>query len=260
MGRYDGWVLYSDVDGTLMTSQFEVPARNLEALRAFTREGGRFALATGRGQDNTGELASGLYVNAPCVILNGSGVYDYQAEQTLMELFLPPKARGTLEQITCEWPEIRAVIWCGGTRYDVGARTGDNFGCVEVATFNELAGRPWQKAIFTLPEEQREAFARRLTELSFDGVRVTASSRHFVELLPAAASKGNAIEFLISRYGWRRDRVLAVGDYLNDFEMLSKHGLRGFCPSNAHDDIKAVCERVLCSVDDGAIAELIESL
>ena len=37
MGRFDSCYLFSDVDGTLMTSEYTIPQVNIDALRRFTR-------------------------------------------------------------------------------------------------------------------------------------------------------------------------------------------------------------------------------
>ena len=48
MGKFDGLLLASDFDDTLYGLDLRIPERNLEAIRYFTGEGGRFAVATGR--------------------------------------------------------------------------------------------------------------------------------------------------------------------------------------------------------------------
>ena len=48
MGKFSGYLLACDIDGTLVSSSV-VPQRNIDAIRMFTEEGGIFALATARG-------------------------------------------------------------------------------------------------------------------------------------------------------------------------------------------------------------------
>ena len=57
MGKFDGVLLASDFDNTLVwtedalrqgTAMPQVPERNREALRYFMANGGRFAISTGR--------------------------------------------------------------------------------------------------------------------------------------------------------------------------------------------------------------------
>ena len=55
----------------------------------------------------------------------------------------------------------------------------------------------------------------------------------------------------------RQLTVCAVGDYENDSAVLSAADI-AVCPSNATEDIKAICDLCLCSNDEGVIADLVE--
>ena len=48
MAKYDQIVIVSDIDGTFLGTGGQLVARNLAAIEAFKREGGRFTLATRR--------------------------------------------------------------------------------------------------------------------------------------------------------------------------------------------------------------------
>ena len=77
MGRFDGVLLASDFDNTLiytedaLRSGAPVPplsARNREALEWFMAEGGRFTVATGRALAAFVNYAGGVPMNAPSVV------------------------------------------------------------------------------------------------------------------------------------------------------------------------------------------------
>ena len=48
LGKFEGVLLASDFDDTLVGSDCEVSRGNREALEYFVREGGRFTVSTGR--------------------------------------------------------------------------------------------------------------------------------------------------------------------------------------------------------------------
>ena len=48
MGKFDGWLIATDLDGTLINRDGAIPQRNLDAIRTFQDEGGLFTIATGR--------------------------------------------------------------------------------------------------------------------------------------------------------------------------------------------------------------------
>ena len=48
MGRFDGVMILTDMDGTLLDSQSRLSPENRRAILRFIQQGGRFSVATGR--------------------------------------------------------------------------------------------------------------------------------------------------------------------------------------------------------------------
>ena len=76
MKRFEGVLLASDMDGTLLNSSRLIGRENREALRWFTDCGGRFCVATGRAVEVTRMYFNDIPVNAPYICLNGALVYS----------------------------------------------------------------------------------------------------------------------------------------------------------------------------------------
>ena len=57
--------------------------------------------------------------------------------------------------------------------------------------------------------------------------------------------------------GFDNVKVYCIGDYENDIDML-KNADKAFCPSNAIDEVKSLCQHILCDHDEGALADMIE--
>ena len=51
-------------------------------------------------------------------------------------------------------------------------------------------------------------------------------SGHFLDFIPARASKGNAIRYLSNKFNLELSKIIVSGDSMNDFEMLNS-----ICPS-----------------------------
>lgn len=51
--KYDGIVIYSDLDGTLLDSERNLSKENMDAINSFISQGGRFGVATGRMERTT---------------------------------------------------------------------------------------------------------------------------------------------------------------------------------------------------------------
>ena len=80
-----GWLLASDIDGTLNDKRRHLPSRNRHAIRRFVYDcGGTMILASGRSIASMRRHFEKLHLNSGyAVFLNGAGVYDYKNEQIL---------------------------------------------------------------------------------------------------------------------------------------------------------------------------------
>ena len=63
------------------------------------------------------------------------------------------------------------------------------------------------------------------------------SDPHFVELLPKYVDKGVAVEKLMRYLDINREKVICVGDSINDMPMLRYAGM-GVAMGNAQDKVK----------------------
>ena len=78
MGRYDGILIASDLDGTFLGKKSRVVQENVDAVRAFCAQGGLFTFATGR---HHGHILQALpctreLCNIPVIFANGGYLYD----------------------------------------------------------------------------------------------------------------------------------------------------------------------------------------
>ena len=77
MGIFDGILLCTDLDGTLLKNDGSISSENLEAIEYFKREGGAFTFVTGRPHYIAHDICEMIKPNVPFGCLNGGGVYDH---------------------------------------------------------------------------------------------------------------------------------------------------------------------------------------
>ncbi len=115
MGRFDGVLLASDFDNTLIYTEdalrtgMPVPplsGGNRAALESFMAQGGRFAVATGRALPAFEKLAPMIPMNTPCVICNGAAIYDFAGGGYLETALLPEKSRERGQQVLDAFPQV----------------------------------------------------------------------------------------------------------------------------------------------------------
>lgn len=76
-----------------------------------------------------------------------------------------------------------------------------------------------------------------------DQLNICSSKPSYLEIMNSAASKTNAIKFLLNKYGLKREEIIVIGDNFNDKEMIEFGGM-GVAMGNAPDEVKAAANFV----------------
>jgi hypothetical protein len=262
MAIFDGVLLVSDFDDTLVDRQKRVPERTREALAYFTENGGLFTLASGRSLESVRPQLVGLPIGCPVVASNGAQVYDFQKEQLLYRSEMPQEAYGDFARLMAEFPQLALEIYAGGQNYCVRPNLVtwkhlEIVGMTAIEKDLQDVPRPWAYAKF---EERQEVLTKIQTyvEEQFPGrYEVSFSAPFLLEAAIQGCNKGNGVLQLAKSLGIDRKNIYCAGDNENDLSMLEIAEI-GFVPSGGKAEPKA--DVVVCDCDQGAIADVIEYL
>lgn len=258
-------LLLSDVDGTLADTPAPIPERNKKAIRRFTDAGGHFALATGRAPSSTAPFVRQLPVNAPCILYNGCGIYDFTQQKMLHATHLPKTFYAYLEAFHSQFPDAGIAILAesvyasvsGHSYIDRLLRPYEPSGITRLRL--EEVTFPCIKAIFLMDEEDFPKISQFIEQQGWNDVSFVRSSPYFYEMLPLNVNKGSCLQTYSNLTGIPLPRIAAIGDYYNDEVMLRSAGISATV-EEAPDDIKALCTFVAGSCKNGALADFIEYL
>lgn len=271
MGKFDNVLIFSDIDGTYIDENRMTIPRNDEAVRRFTAEGGIFAFASGRMEKNTEKTIPNILelTNFPTIFSNGANVYDLRTDTSLCEFFMDPETvMPLLDFVMAKYrPEvgIRATI-PGGFLFPY-----DHPLIARDKSFNPTImykrdPSEWDlsrifKIVFRAETDVLMRMQKEMLPLFGGDVDIILSESEILEAQQKGVSKGSAVKLIRDALAERGTpkRVVCIGDYENDLEMLRVADLAA-CPSNALDSVKETSDVVLCSCNDGAIADLIEYL
>lgn len=271
MGRFDGILIVSDVDGTFLDRRGGLVARNLAAVSRFCAGGGMFTFATGRIHYNISSVVpdTGKIANVPGIMANGAYLYDFIAGRALAECFMEPSP--TLEvmrMIARDYPDcgIRVSTASGFLTDSLDGIIGRDLVRyamreVTVAPMNEWRAEDWYKVVLRGESARLDDLRGRIAAEWPGRFTLCKSSPEILELLRVGCTKASALDHLravCTREG-RAPLVCAVGDYENDLELLGAADL-AFCPTNAIASVRAVARLCPVSCDDGVIAELIDQI
>ena len=264
MGKFDGLLLASDFDDTLYGPDRRIPPRNLEAIRYFTGEGGRFTVATGRAHRTFAPYAPLVPMNAPAVLSNGAAIYDFQADRALAQTRLPPSAPRDLGAILEEFPSLALEAYHGEDIYvcnpnEITFAHLKKVNCGYTRLPIAQIPTPWVKAIF---HEQREVLlqvqARMLEQL---GNRYEAifSNHYYLEITRKGSTKGGMVARVARMLGIAPEGVYCVGDNQNDIPMLALSAIP-FAPANCAREVRDWGAKILCGCGEGVIGDIVDIL
>ena len=81
MGKFDGILICTDLDGTLLKSDKSISEEVKKKIEYFMSEGGYFTVMTGRAPQTTRKIADEIKINCPYGCTNGGGLYDHYEEK-----------------------------------------------------------------------------------------------------------------------------------------------------------------------------------
>ena len=265
MGKFDGILICTDLDDTLLSTDKSVSSENLKAIEYFKSQGGYFTFVTGRVPQGAKLLLDYIHPNAPIVAYNGAGIYDFEKNELIWGLYLDKKALKILDFVTEKIPETGFVI-CTDTRVCFSRQNyrTDLYRKIEQLaednTPHNQITEPIKKVVFVAEEDVITKVRKLIEENDFgEEFDYVQSSANYYEILPAGASKGTGLHKLTQLLDLSPDMTIAVGDNENDISMI-KEAKIGIAVGNALDIVKESADIVTVTNDENAIAKIIYDL
>ena len=260
-GKFSGLLIASDFDLTFFDKGF-IPERNIEATRYFMENGGLFTISTARPVDSLERFLPMFSINAPAILSNGGVIYDYQNRRLLHACYLPPRALAAAREVYERFPGARIELF---TATGVGiARelpilsekeqsTRPQGNLIDIYSFDE----PVTRIVYLAEKELTAEIADYVMSRSDGEYGEIRSMNNFYNVMPNGVSKGAGLIRLAEILGIPIENTYCIGDDYNDVEMLKTAGV-GACPENAVQAVKEICDIVVCAMNDGAVAGLID--
>ena len=257
-------LLAIDLDGTLVNDRLELDPRDVAAVKAATAAGVAVVLATGRMFKSSLRYAEPLGLNGPIINYQGAMVREIASGEVWYrcELTIPMQQRVLAFAEPRDW---HANAYVDERVYTARPRPeADLYARIAMVPY-EVVGplSKWVRQDSTkmvLVDMDPEDVPARIAELSAwmgDVGRVTRSLDWFVEVVNPQVSKARALAMVADRLGVAQADVCAIGDNMNDEDMVSWAGL-GVAMGNAPAALKTVAKYVTASIDEAGVAQVIE--
>ena len=260
MGKFDGILFCSDIDGTLLNSEGLISEGNKAAIKYFQDNGGAFTACTGRHPNVVKYALSEIKINAPIISYNGAIIYDHDAGETVR---LMPLSDETILDCIRFVDKDRDIIDLvlsarndsiyfavdrenGGYFAPDGKAKGARFSTPEEC-FESLPKENLYKALFRVVPSGSERVRDAAIEFFADN-EVSRSWIRGVEVNHWEGTKGPSSRYLAQKMGKRL--LVCAGDYENDLSMIRDADI-GFAMENGVDEVKSVADVIApnCSAD-----------
>jgi Cof subfamily protein (haloacid dehalogenase superfamily) len=264
-----------DIDGTLLDENSRLPASNRNAVAEAAARGIEIALVTGRRYDFATPIARQFPCPLTMIVNNGALVKSSDGDTQLVHLLPRGLAARVLDaasafheqaSVCFNRPRENQVIyeridWEDPLRRGYFERNREYL--AEMSPLRDcLTEDPIQVMFTGYAKEVREieGFLTRLPfAVEYSLARTIYDKRDFglVDVVAPGCSKGATLAEWVRRRGWSREDVMAIGDNLNDLEMLQYAGLP-VVMGNSVPELKSLGWRETLSNDQGGVAAAIE--
>ncbi|MCR5429675.1 MAG: HAD family hydrolase [Eubacterium sp.] len=261
MGKFDGFLICSDVDSTLTYEAGKVSDENAKAIKYFQDEGGLFTLATGRAPSFMEHFSDKLKINAPIVSFNGTLLYDTGKDEIIKTW---PMEKAVVYKIFKYLQETYPEIW----HYSFGVNTSIN---AQYEAKNHRADDGTLDALFdSFPDEMYKVLTVQSEPLTLeikhdliqkfgDKLQFYRSWNEGLEYVSLESGKGIAVDYLKKHLKGQIHTTVGVGDYENDITLIEYADI-GYAVENSIDEVKKAADRITVKNTENAIAAVIKDL
>ena len=238
-------LIASDMDGTLLDENSQVPPETYELILALHEHGVHFAASSGRRYDRLCEFFAPVRDKMDFVAANGAQVYA-DGKMVDREVYSHLAIR-RLAQAVATFPNLHLALFDRTKSFLLDDE------CKFVREVDK--DLPNAERIWELPDPSVNIIK---ASIFCDDCAVMDSAyvlqRELGQLFTFAKASG--IAQLAEHYGIGRDEIMAFGDSMNDYEIIRFVGT-GCAMENARPALKAVADRVVgCNRDHAVQQEL----
>ncbi len=276
-------ILFTDLDGTLLTTEKKVSESTREKLLTMIRNGNSLVLASGRPVDSILEVleelnikeeviqmqsegsaeAGGIYATA----YNGAVLYDCIRDEVIESYSVPMRAAQKLFDLAKErglhiqtYADSHVVSIAEDAAIRYYTRVIHMPYVIGEQLEKELTHEPFKVLTIDLDDREKLECFRREIEASALGEDLACafSNNYYLEFFNKNAGKGNALIHMCRGLNVLEQNAVAVGDEENDISMIEAAGV-GVAMANASPELKKYADYITENDNNkDGIAEVID--
>lgn len=281
-------VIASDMDGTLLGEDHKIAPETLSAIKEACDAGIRFMICTGRNFPGAMNELEGADLTCDYIVGSGAEVRDPR-QQVMRSTAISPRLCREIYETVRKYP-ISVTFCTDGDDYRIGTEEEVEESLIrQIQAFHlnqcrdeirdtelyqrmkrntrvisgieelEKAGLPVYKLfLFSGDLEMLDKIRRELEKNQ--EIAVSSSFENNLEITDVKAQKGPVLKEYIESLGYTMDEVMALGDSLNDYSMLSMDFGATVAMENAVPEIRRVAKYTTRSNVEFGVAYAIREL
>ena len=269
-------LLFTDLDGTLLTDDKRILDADMAAIDAMLSRGHKLVLCTGRPLTSAKQLAQKYGFDKPgffLVSFNGGLIYDYATEKAILTRYIPVEEVKFImdaahrygmhahtysgDYVVSEYETEQLKTYCRLMKMDyvVVKDIREYYG-----EFINVVVKPPIKVNIITPFDHSSLvdFRAEMRKTTAGKLFDVFSKPEMLEFSHMQSNKGDAVRFMAEYYKVPLEDTIAVGDEENDCPMIDAAGV-GVAVANASQVAKNIADYVTANDNNhSAIAEVIE--
>lgn len=258
-------IFMTDLDGTLLTDDKRILDKDRAAIARFREGGGIFTAATGRGWAMARRIVEDeLHLDAPSVLFNGAGVYDFGQDKFLWQCEIGSAAREYIRRLNAMFPEKlgfevlhKQTVFVPFINQKEREHLEMESVVPDMRPLDDIPDGGWLKFVIAAEPSVLDDVEEAVSAGGFEQAQWVRSAPIFFECLPKGVDKSRGFAELIRILGAEDRFSVAAGDYMNDKAMIEKAKL-GAAPASALEAVRNAADIVVCDNNSGAISEVID--
>lgn len=263
------------MDGTLLNDHKEISKENAAAVKKLKDSGVYFVIATGRHDSMIKAYLDELNIEMPVISCNGALVRNPFSDRMFSSTPIEKEKVLHVAEI-CRSHGADYHIYCHNTIYGEGLTGKMKYYKERNNTLSErdqiklFMSKDYKDFIMNTAEElykvlilssnPSELETVRKTVASETGLMPAPSDKDLIDTMQSGVTKASAMAELCSKLEIKQEETAAIGDQLNDLDMIEFAGT-GIAMANAVDRVKEAASFVTVkSNNESGVADAIEKL
>lgn len=254
----------TDLDGTLLDENGELPEETFGIIEQLNKRGILFAPASGRQYANLKRLFAPVKDKVLFICENGALV-KYR-DETLFSYAIDDKL--ILPAISA----VRSTSWghvmlcCENSAYiddknpEFRAAAHKSYTeCKEVECLECAIGKEGACKIAVYDDKKSAESRGDFFEENVKGLKTVISGKHWCDVMSPDVNKGVAIRKVKEMFGFKKEELIAFGDHMNDYEMLTECG-KAYITENGYEPLKREIGNTVPSNSEKGVIKFLKTL